>query len=68
MGYDRGDSFSFDLEPNGFYLVQNRKEYRHHDHIPFNLKGNIVFSVYMFKLYGIGICKAHISSQHMVLF
>ena len=27
------------------HLVQNRKETRHHDHIPFNLKGNgnIVF-------------------------
>ena len=31
-----------------FNLVQNRKENCHHDHIPFNLKGNanIVFSVY----------------------
>ena len=31
-----------------FHLVQNRKENCHHDHIPFNLKGNrnIVFSVY----------------------
>ena len=31
-----------------FYLVQNRKENRHHDHIPFNLKGNrnTVFSVW----------------------
>ena len=30
------------------HLVQKRKEYCHHDHIPFNLKGNgnIVFSVY----------------------
>ena len=30
-----------------FHLVQNRKENCHHDHIPFNLKGNvnIVFSV-----------------------
>ena len=29
------------------YLVQNRKENCHHDHIPFNVKenGNIVFSV-----------------------
>ena len=40
MGYDHGDSFIFDL-------VQNRKENCHHDHIPFNVKGNrnIVFSV-----------------------
>ena len=32
-----------------FCLVQNRKENRHHDHIPFNVKGNrnIVFSVYL---------------------
>ena len=30
-----------------FHLVQNRQEYCHHDHIPFNVKGigNIVFSV-----------------------
>ena len=30
-----------------FHLIQNWKENRHHDHIPFNLKGNvnIVFSV-----------------------
>ena len=45
MGYDRGDSFPFDrIEIN---LVQNRKENCHHDHIPFNLKGNgnKVFSV-----------------------
>ena len=69
MGYDRGDSFPFDFEPNGspfglqfvwqkmcskfvkdisfpfnfeqngFQLgSENRKENRHHDHIPFNLK------------------------------
>ena len=25
---------------------KNRKENCHHDHIPFNAKGNIVFSVY----------------------
>ena len=31
-----------------FHLVQNRKENCHHDHIPFNVKGNgnIAFSVY----------------------
>ena len=31
-----------------FHLVQNRKEYCHHDHIPLNVKGNgnIVFSVW----------------------
>ena len=31
-----------------FHLVKNRKENCHHDHIPFNVKGNgnIVFSVY----------------------
>ena len=82
MGYDRGDSFPFDFEPNGiqfgsifdfifnnliyqfnfifniwfniyilnqmeFNLVQYRKGNCHHDHIPFNVKGNgnIVFSV-----------------------
>ena len=49
MGYDRGDSFPFDfLNQMDFNLVQNRKENCHHDHIPFNVKGNgnIVFSVY----------------------
>ena len=48
MGYDRGDSFSLNFEPNGIHLVQNRKENFHHDHIPFNVKGNgnIVFSVH----------------------
>ena len=25
-----------------FHLVQNRKENCHHDHIPFNLKGNVI--------------------------
>ena len=31
-----------------FHLVQNQKQNCHHDHIPFNLKGNgiLVFSVY----------------------
>ena len=31
-----------------FHLIQNRKENCHHDHIPFNMKGNgnIVFSVH----------------------
>ena len=48
MGYDRGDSFPSILNQMKFYLVQNRKENCHHDHIPFNVKGkgNIVFSVY----------------------
>ena len=48
MGFDRGDSFPFDFEPNRFHFVQNRKEHCHHDHIPFNVKGNgnIVFSVH----------------------
>ena len=48
MGYDRGDSFPFDFEPNGNpFGSENRKENCHHDHIPFNVKGNanIVFSV-----------------------
>ena len=56
MGYERGDSFPFDFEPKietkKFHLVQNRKEDYHHNHIPFDLKGNgnIVFSVYMLKI------------------
>ena len=46
MGYDRGDSFPLDFESNGFpFGSENRKENSHHDHIPFNVKGNIVFSV-----------------------
>ena len=48
MGYDRGDSFSFDFKPNGIpFSSKNRKENCHHDHIPFNMKGNgnMVFSV-----------------------
>ena len=49
MGYDRGDSFPFNfLNQLEFHLVQDRKENYHHDHIPFNEKGNgnIVFSVW----------------------
>ena len=36
------------LNQMDFHLVQNRKKNYHHDHIPFNVKGNgnIVFSVY----------------------
>ena len=48
MGYDRGDRFHFDFEPNGIpFGSENRKENCLHDHIPFDLKGNenIVFSV-----------------------
>ena len=50
MGYDRGDSFPFDFEPNGIpFGLENRKENFPHDHTPFNVKGNgnIVFSVYI---------------------
>ena len=49
IGNDHGDSFPFDFELNGNpFGSENRKENCHHDHIPFNLKGNgiIVFSVY----------------------
>ena len=47
MGYGDGDSFPFDFEPNGFPFGSNLKEICHHDHIPFNLKGNrmLVFSL-----------------------
>ena len=48
MGYDRGDSFPFDFEPNGIpFGSENRKENCHHDHIPFTVKGigSIVSSV-----------------------
>ena len=41
MGYDRGDSFPVDFEPNGItFGSRNRKENCHPDHIPFNLKRN----------------------------
>ena len=48
MGYDRGDSFPFDFEPNGITFGSKLKGKPSPDHIPFNLKGNgyIDFSVY----------------------
>ena len=49
MGQDRGDSIIFDFEPNGILFgSKNLKENCHHDHIPFNSKGNgnMVFTVY----------------------
>ena len=49
MGYDRGDSFPFDFEPNEVpFGSENRKETCPHDHIPFNMKGKgiIVFTVH----------------------
>ena len=48
MGYGCGDSFPLDFETNGIpFGSENLKENCHHDHIPFNVKGNgnIVFSV-----------------------
>ena len=46
MRYDRGDDFPFDFEPNGIpFGLENRKENCHHDHILFNVKGNIKFSL-----------------------
>ena len=47
MGYDRGDRFPFDFEPNGNPFGSPSKGKCHHDHIPLNLKGNgiLVFSV-----------------------
>ena len=47
MGYDRGDSFPTNFEPNGIpFGSENRKKNCHLDHIPFNVQGNgnIVFS------------------------
>ena len=43
MGYDRGDSFPFDFEQNRIPFVSKSKGKLspHHDHIAFNLKGNI---------------------------
>jgi len=45
MGYDHGDSFPFDFEPNG--IPFGSKENCYHDHVPLNVKGNvnIVFPV-----------------------
>ena len=48
MGYDRGDSFPFNFEPNGIpFGTENRKENCHPNYIPFKVKGNanLVFSV-----------------------
>ena len=39
MGYDRGDRFPFDIEPNGTpFGSKSKKENCHHDHIPLNLQ------------------------------
>ena len=49
MGYDRGDSFPSDFEPNGIsFGSEIRKENCHQDHISSNIKENriLVFSVY----------------------
>ena len=49
MGYDRGDSFPFDFEPNEIPFGSKSLVNCHHDHIPFNVKGNgnIVYSVHL---------------------
>ena len=49
MGYDRGDNFPLDFEPNEIPFGSKSKLNCQHDHIPFNLigNGNIVFSVCM---------------------
>ena len=46
MGYDRGNSFPFDFEPNEIPFGSKLKGNCHHDHIPFNAKRkrNIVMS------------------------
>ena len=47
MGCDRGDCFLFDfMDQMDIYLVQNSMENCHHDHISFNMKGNLFFSVH----------------------
>ena len=45
--YDRGDSFPFNFEPNGIPFGSKSKENCRHNYISFNMKGNIVFSVYV---------------------
>ena len=50
MGYDRGDSFPFNFEPNGIPIGSKSKgKLSPHDHIQFNVKGNgnMIFSVYL---------------------
>ena len=67
MGYDRGDSFSFDfLNQIEFHLIQNQKEDCHHDHIPFDLKGNgnRVSSVYPLGRTLVGFNRAHCKRSH----
>ena len=51
MGYDRGDSFPFDFEPNEIPFGSKSKGKQSPYHIPFNVKGNgnIVFSVHMLR-------------------
>ena len=58
MGYDHGDSFPFDFEPNRIPFGSNRKEICHHDHIPFNVKeiGSKVFSVQLSCIH-LGVCR-----------
>ena len=45
MGYNHGDNFPFDFEPNGISIWRKNRQ---HDYIPFTVKGNgnIVLSVY----------------------
>ena len=46
-----GDSFPFDFEPNGIpFGSENRKENCHHDHIPFNFKGNGIAASFLSEL------------------
>ena len=55
MEYDRGDRFPFDfLNQIEIHLVQIQKENGHHDHIPFNVKGNgiRVFQCGIFTILG----------------
>ena len=53
------------LNKMNFHLVQNRKENCHHDHIPFNVKGNgnIVFSVNAYNLTKIQQHKRHVQTS-----
>ena len=37
MGYDRGDSFHLDFEPNGNFMIQNRKENRYYMIISYSI-------------------------------
>ena len=57
-------SYGKDVRFITFHLVHNQNENCHHDHIPFNLKGNgiLFFSVYLERLESLGIMGTQLRS------